>query len=111
MSRLGEGKVEIELGGERVVLSPSIEAAEAIGPILTVWDQVQLFDVKAYLLTIAAGSGFDAAQMRELRPAIFENMTKLREALTVYLATLLNGGRPPPQPANPEEAGSAPGEG
>lgn len=94
---IGEGNVTIELGGQEMVLKPSLGAAMAISAlggnrgISEVLQRVVHYDVETVVKVIQAGLGNNA---RELPDLVYKaGLSVLVPKLVTYITNLTNGGR------------------
>lgn len=93
---LGIGNVEIDLDGEKVVLRPTLKAAQTIsrlnGGILGAVEAVVKFDLETITSVVALGLG---KEPKDVADRVFEaGIANLAPAVVRYLTIIANGGRP-----------------
>ena len=96
---MSSGEVTIELAGEKVVLRPTFKCFRILlaqyGNLTTALQKTSIMDHVAYRDVIVAGSGKQLDDVDEMDEAIFEaGIGNLVHPLTMFLATLANGGKP-----------------
>ena len=93
---IGIGNIEVNLGGESLVLRPSLAAALAIsrkdGGIMSMVQACTRFDLDAIAFVVAQGLGRPASEVTEL---IWNTgIAKVAPAAIQFCTVLSNGGRP-----------------
>lgn len=88
--RLDHGQIGVELGGEEVLLKPTLEAMQKInrrfGNLRDAVQQVQALDFDAIAFILAAGAGRkDVAQQ-----AFEQGLVNLVEPVASYIAALMD---------------------
>lgn len=95
-AQLGAGNVEIELDGEKVVLRPTLRAAQAIsrqeGGIMAAVQALSKLDIDALTGVIAFGLG---KEPKDVADAVWRTgAADLTPPAARFLTILANGGRP-----------------
>jgi hypothetical protein len=93
------GDVEIELGGEKRVLRPTLDAALTIsrqnGGILAATNAVGRFDFDVIVSVVTLGLGLKGNDAKAVPEMVFEaGLTNLIDPVSTYLTIIANGGKP-----------------
>lgn len=93
---IGAGNVTVVLGGESLVLRPSLAAALAIsrkeGGIMSIVQACTRFDLDAIAFVVSQGLGRPASEITELIWST--GIAKVAPAAIQFCTILANGGRP-----------------
>jgi hypothetical protein len=96
---IGAGNIEITLDGEKVVLRPTLRAAQTIskqnGGIMSAVQAVANFDFETITSVIALGLNLTGSvRVNEVAEKVYTTgLVDLVEPVTKYLTVLANGGR------------------
>ncbi len=98
-THIGAGNVEIELDGEKMVLRPTLKAAQAIsrqaGGIMGAISAIGKFDIDVMSNVVALGLGLEGKDARAIPEKVYATgMMELSGPVTQFLSNLSNGGRP-----------------
>lgn len=119
MAAANQGEVEIELGGGKYVLRPTLQAAKTVnkvfGGFTAALRELMAFNFDAYVAVIAAGLGKTPNQFLEensenkitVEEAVYQTgIEALNEPASKFVGYLTNGGRDPNEKkdATPGEA-------
>lgn len=119
MAAANQGEVEIELGGGKYVLRPTLQAAKTVNKVFGGFDaafrELMALNLDAYVAVIAAGLGKTANQFLvpedekklTVEQAVYEQgIETLSGVAAKFVGFLTNGGRDPNEKkdATPGEA-------
>lgn len=101
---LGAGDIEVEIGGEKYTLKPSLGACMAltsdpaglIGSENSLFMRIGKLDITVMARVIRLGLGVGAGALRDLEEKIYSTgLTTLVDPLQQFLIVVVNGGRLP----------------
>lgn len=108
-AKYGVGDVQIELGGEEVILKPSLHATLQLsrqqGGIVGAINKVGQLDMDTFVAAISLGLNLkNTRDQRDLAEKVYKTgMVDLVAPVTKYLTILANGGKPPRESEDADE--------